>query len=406
MSKETLAKTIQQHANQCVKCGLCLPHCPTYAITENECESPRGRIALLDALAKQQIPLSAKTDLYLDHCLTCRACEAVCPAKVSYGELIDQGREFLLAQNKQKKPLPLSLDFFLKHPYLWRLFARLVPLYQKTGLQAVIRKSGLLKMFGLQRAEALLPASIKYYPWRTFYAAQTTQRGQVALFTGCVNQMIDAITIKAAITLLTACGYDVHIPAQQQCCGALHRHAGAQQQAQIFAKKNIATFNKFNINSIVTITTGCAATLQDYTLKLPIVDINQFLLSIVWPKHLILKPLAKRVAVHIPCTLRNVLKQPHTPNQLLTYIPDLEIISLSAQPSCCGAAGAYMLQHTDMADDLLAKTLQQIIPLNPDYLATANIGCALHLQRGLAQNRLKTRVLHPIVLLAEQLDTL
>jgi len=408
MQTDILKNSIQLHASQCVKCGLCLPHCPTYVITENECESPRGRIALLDALSKQQIPLSDKTRLYLDHCLTCRACEAVCPAKVSYGELIDEGRE-LIAQttvNQQTTHLPKILNFALKYTSSWRLLAYLLRFYQHSGLQYLMRKSGLLKIMGLQRAEALLSAPVSTAQWLPFNSAYKTSTRQVALFTGCINQLVDRATLTAAIKVLTACGINVHIPAAQQCCGALHQHAGLNKQAQSFADLNVKVFNQLPITEIITITTGCAAVLQEYQqaeFAKRIIDINQFLITMPWPEQVKLKPLKKRVLVHTPCTLRNVLKQPYAPLQLLQKIPDVEIIPLATNTLCCGAAGQYMLQHPAMADELLNQTLQQIVPLNPDYVVTANIGCALHLQKGLAEKRLKTSVLHPITLIAKQL---
>ncbi len=415
MQSNSLEKSIQQQASQCVKCGLCLPYCPTYALTENECESPRGRIALLDALAKKQIPLSEKTQLYLDHCLTCRACEAVCPAKVSYGELIDKGRQLILEQSASPKKitLPKSLAIALKHPWLWQTLARLLAFYQRSGLQYLTRKSGLLKALRLARVEALLPISIIHSGWRPYYKATAPERGQVALFTGCINQLVDRTTIKAAIKLLTACGYNVYIPTTQQCCGALHQHAGAIKQAQALAQANIAIFNQLKIEKIITITTGCSVVLQEYAhlvnsptsanFNQKIIDINQFLITIAWPQNLTLSPLAKKIIVHTPCTLRNVLKQAAAPLQLLQKIPAAEIIPLAANNYCCGAAGQYMLQHPAMSDNLLAQTLDLIIPLNPDYLATTNIGCNLHLQKGLTEKHCKTRVLHPIVLLAQQL---
>ncbi len=402
MASTPLEESIQTHAGQCVKCGLCLPHCPTYAVTENECESPRGRIALLDALAKKQISLTDKTRLYLDHCLTCRACEIVCPAQVSYGELIDQGRQLITEQT----PLPLAkiLTAITKHRWLRRLLANLLFIYQRSGLQYLLRKSGLLKALGLQRAEALLPFTIARNGWRPSYPAQSNEQGHVTLFTGCISSIVDRSTLKAAIKVLTACGYNVHIPATQQCCGALHQHAGFNKQALAFAEQNVTAFKPFSINPIITLATGCSAMLQEYkAFTQKIIDINQFLAHITWPEDLKLQPLPKQAVIHTPCTLRNVLKQPEAPLQLLHKIPALEITTLPDNTYCCGAAGQNVLQHPTMADALLEQIVKQIIPLNPDYLITTNIGCALHIQKGLTENHCKTRVLHPIVLIAQQL---
>lgn len=401
-----LKEKIQQEAAQCVKCGLCLPYCPTYTQTQNECESPRGRIALADGYASNQIPLSKKAQLYLDHCLTCRACEAVCPANVAYGSLIDHTRALQKITQATTIKLPKSLSILLFHPFLQRIFRYFLHFYQKSGLQVFAKKSGLLTLLKLTRANALLPDISSPVRLQDYYSAEGQEQGRVALFTGCANQLFDQETIISAIKVLTACGYGVYVPRQQLCCGALHQHAGDTHHAQKLRETNYQAFQLHNIQAIITLATGCGATLQEYPhheFADKIIDITVFLTQITWPATLHLKPLSARVAIHTPCTLRNVIKQPMAPIQLLKKIPEIELCPPSAQKDCCGAAGLYMLEYPDMADALVEKTLAIFIEQKPDFIVTTNIGCSLHMARTLREKQSITSIVHPITLLAKQL---
>jgi len=415
---EQLKNTVHQEASQCVKCGLCLPHCPTYVVTQNECESPRGRIALLDGIATNQLPLTEKAQLYLDHCLTCRACEVVCPAEVKYGNLIDHGREMLVTINNietkqsirrgarraptlRRAPLAPTLDLAIQHPWLFRFTRTLLKIYQQSGLQFLARKSGFLKILKLSQTEALLPTLQNNITWQSYYPPKNQEQGRVALFIGCISNFVDQETIAAAIKLLTACGYGVHVPPAQRCCGALYLHAGHANKATALAQTNQTAFALPGINTIITVASGCGAVLKEYPLN--VIDISQFLQQVAQPTQLTFAPLKKRVAIHTPCTLRNVLQQQDAPHHLLQLIPEIEQTTLNTNSHCCGAAGMHMLQHNAMANTLLQPILSQLDNVQPDYLVTSNIGCALHLQRALLEKPYKTRVLHPITLLAQQL---
>lgn len=404
MNLTELKPVIQQEANQCVKCGLCLPYCPTYALTQNECESPRGRIALMDGLAKGQLPLTAKAQLYLDHCLTCRACEPVCPAQVQYGQLIDHGREMLVQLNEEQGrsvKLPRAIELAIQYPILLRWLRPLLRFYQRTGLQFILRKLRVLKILKLARVDALLPALAESVRWQTYYPAKTKEQGRVALFTGCVSGFVDQPTLAAAIKVLTYCGYSVYVPREQRCCGAIHLHAGFADEAAKLAETNRAIFKQLDINTIITVASGCAAVLKEY--PLPIFDVSQFLDQITWPTQLQLKPLSQRVVVHTPCTLRNVLKQAEAPIKLLQKIPGLEL-KLLQNTHCCGAAGLYMLQHAAMSDQLLLSILSELTLHEADWLLTSNIGCHLHIAKAIHEKGYKTRVVHPVVLFAQQLN--
>lgn len=421
MNDLELIQKIQQQASQCVKCGLCLPHCPTYNLTANECESPRGRIALIEGLSKNQLKPSHKLNTYLDHCLNCQACEAVCPANVPYGNLIDNARAYLSSSNNATR-IPFFLDLITRYPNLARFANYLFRAYQVTGIQNFAKKTGLLKTLGLSHAENLLPPIIKPIHWKNYYPAINKQQGNVALFIGCISNITDQITLKAAIKLLTYCGFGVYLPSKQTCCGALHQHAGKLKQAAKFIKQNQIAFAKNKIDAIISPATGCTVMLQQHQFTARTVDINQFLTEISWPETIKIRPLQKTVVIHTPCTLRNILKAEAAPLHLLKKIPQLQIKMLSTQ-FCCGAAGLHMLNYPEIADNLVKNIISEIKQINAlnippenhstkkdtannkiDYLITSNIGCALHISKNLKNLGICIKTAHPICLLAEQIE--
>ena len=235
-------------ADRCVKCGLCLPQCPTYALTANENESPRGRIALIQGWLTGELSPTGTLTQHLDQCLLCRRCERVCPSMVPYGEIMDQSKVLLTEKTKPR----FSLQAFITNRSLKLLlnknfsaaFISTLRFLQKTGMVALTRKTGLLKIFGLQRLTSYLPKLDKPVKTKNFYPATNTIKGNISLFTGCLSKQLDPATVNASIKLLNRLGYGVYVPEQQVCCGALHLHEGKKQQAVTFANININTFNQ------------------------------------------------------------------------------------------------------------------------------------------------------------------
>ena len=336
-------------------CGMCLPHCPTYQISRDEGESPRGRIALIQGLANGRLALNPHLESHLDHCLGCRACEAVCPSGVTYGEIIDGGRAVVHEQRKTA-PAPRLLYSLVPRPRRLRLLGRILRLLQRSGLQRLARGLGMTRALGLARLDALLPPLAPLPAWQDYYPPAGQHRGEVALFLGCFADFADRPTLNAAVEILTRVGYGVHIPSRQTCCGALHLHQGDRHIARHLAECNDAAFNGLQVDAIINTASGCGTTLTEYprndfpALKAPVRDISAFLAELPWPAELGAAPLAKRVAVHDPCSLSNVLHQAKAPYQLLARIPELEIVALPDK--CCGAAGSYMLTQAEMADRL------------------------------------------------------
>ena len=402
-------------ADRCVKCGLCLPQCPTYELTANENESPRGRIALIQGWLTGQLSPSHTLTQHLDQCLLCRRCERVCPSMVSYGEIIDQSKALLVEKTKTRFSLQTfisnsSLKLLLNKKISMSLFF-VLRLLQKTGVIILTKKSGLLKMLGLQRLISYLPELERPIKTKNFYPANKDQlsRGNVALFTGCLSKQLEPKTIKASIILLNRLGYGVYVPEQQVCCGALHLHDGNKKQASKFAKININTFNQQeNVTAVISLVNGCTSQLREYSqLKTSesfnpkIKDIIEFLAEINWPESIQLKPLEKTVALQVPCSLQNILRAEDKLLTLIKRIPDL--VPETIFNRCCGAAGSYFLRHPKLSDPLKKQAISQLCQSSPDVIISSNLGCALQLKAGLSQTKNAPQVIHPVVLLEQQL---
>ncbi len=392
-------------ADICVKCGLCLPHCPTYTQTQNENESPRGRIALIQAWAGRHLDTSKKLIEHIDNCLLCRSCERVCPAVVPYGRLINNFRE----QIREERDATLSVSL-LKTVSHNKTAARLAQsglrLYQTTRLQKMARSLNLPGLLRLDKIDRLLPDYHEPTALAPHYPATTEVRGNVGLFIGCMGALLDHQTVNAAIKVLTAAGFNVSVPERQGCCGALALHDGDKATYDRLAATNCSAFADNNLDAIVTIASGCGSEMQAYQqaeFAEKVMDISQFLIKSGGNLSEQLLPLTASVCLHTPCSLKNVMREEQGALKLLQQIPAMKISPLPATVQCCGSAGSYMLDHPQMADALLDELLTAALTPPPEYLLSSNIGCALHISAGFRKRGITLEVLHPITLIARQL---
>jgi glycolate oxidase iron-sulfur subunit len=300
--------------DRCVKCGLCLPHCPTFTLSGIEADSPRGRISLMQAMDSPDVNWSPGLFRYLDRCLECRACEAMCPSKVPFAQLMDTARTRMEAQRQRSllgRWLRAAGLAMLTSPARLKLLGLGLGLYRRLGLQRLIsRLPGLPQ--SLRRLNRLLPAGHSAAAVPLLNAAET--RGTVDLFRGCIASLVDPHTLAAAQRLLQQLGYRVNVPARQACCGALHQHNGEPHAATRLAQHNRVAFGDSN-NPILVTASGCAAQLLDYGTLYGETGVSQRAGDIL---HFLLAhertalqfaSLAQTVAVHIPCSHRNVLGQ-------------------------------------------------------------------------------------------------
>lgn len=388
-------------ANQCVACGLCLPHCPTYRKTLSEADSPRGRIFMMRSVLEGQVPLSDGFAGHIDLCLSCRRCEFVCPSRVEYGKLVEGMRAHLA----QRHPLPTGqkrlrdrMLALATSPKQLKLSGTLLRLWQRLGLGSLAK--GLLERFGLARLEATLP-KLKA-DWNVVRSTPG-KRKEVGLFLGCVARFADSETLKATAFVLEQLGYGVRVPEEQTCCGALHRHAGEPGQATDLAQRNREAFA--GLDTVIVAATGCAPALKEALAPTGIAvrEATEFLAQAEGWENATVAPVSGKIAVHEPCSQVNVLKDSASPYALLKRIPGAEVVSLPGNDQCCGGAGAYFLLQPQMANALLDDKIQAIKDLKPRFIATANVGCALHMGCGVKDSGLETELLHPVTLVARQM---
>jgi glycolate oxidase iron-sulfur subunit len=380
-------------ADQCVQCGLCLPVCPTYALDGNEAESPRGRIAIAAALARDQVSPTPELREPLDHCLGCLNCQQVCPAGVQYESLLVATRA-LLGPSPQR---PKGLLGLIKQPNLNRWLERLT---RWTGaghwLPAILRGQ---RFAPWRTALGLLRRGTSTRKISPFPEITPSSTKTIALFPGCTASVQDSEAEHAAEGLLRAAGYRVtRLPAF--CCGALDLHDGAITSADVAAERVRQAWTGTQADFLVTITPGCLSALRH---ALPDVRVEDpYHLLAEQAEKLDFRPLRLRVALHVPCTQSNVARSENALMKLLQRIPQLEVSRLPTPPYCCGAAGSHVLQFPERAGRLRNDMLSHINTLDVQRVLSSNIGCRLHLATGLAEQASALPTMHPLTLLAQQ----
>jgi glycolate oxidase iron-sulfur subunit len=404
----------------CIHCGLCLEACPTYVITGNENDGPRGRLYLMRAVAEGRLEnTSPAFRTHIDRCLGCRACEQVCPAGVEYGQLLEHSREELLRAQPKNDFTDKALRFALRHLWLsparLRLFFAGARVFRDLGLARLLLKSRLARFFSPRAdfALALLESSRPIFPTRTkvMSAGQSEhQPAGVLLFTGCVGEGLFARVNRATERVLRANGFKVGAPKEQVCCGALHAHAGDLEGARELAKRNIAAFNSGS--PIITNAGGCGAMLATYghllendkTVAEAAADFSKRVrdvsrqLETCEPRSVTTANSENRVTYDTSCHLLYGQHAGDASQQMLRCAVGPNFVPLEGTERCCGAAGIYNLLQPELSGRVLQEKLDHVRETGATILATGNPGCQMQIGAGAQLAGLKLQVCHPIEL--------
>lgn len=413
----------------CMRCGFCLPACPTYFETNfDEAQSPRGRIAIMKAVHDGILAPDDEVEKSLNLCLGCRACEPVCPAGVNYGHLLEEARDIFNDFNEHsvsvKTVRKTVFDGLFPNHNRMVDAVSLLRIYQKSGLQKAVRKIGFMNLFpeNLRQMEKVLPTvpTRKQMKKRatTYRAYEAEPKATVAFFSGCLMDTMFMETNDSTIRLLQQAGCTIVVPEGQNCCGALHGHSGEKNKAKELAKRNIEAFEQAGADYIITNAGGCGAFLIDYdhllqdddafreraqafTAKLK--DISQILVELDFHKRFRLQLPKQIVTYQDSCHLRNVMKTFDAPRMLLQAIDGVDFQEMTEADRCCGSAGIYNIVEADMSMQILDNKMEYVQQTNAQTIVTANPGCLLQMKLGIEREGLtaQMRAVHIVDLLAE-----
>lgn len=409
--------------DSCVHCGFCLSTCPSYRVIGKEMDSPRGRIYLMDAINKGEISLNTAVVQHFDSCLGCLACVTTCPSGVQYDKLLAATRPQIERNYPRSFPdrLLRQLIFFL-FPYPNRLRVLLVPLlvYQKLGVQKLVRSTGLLKRLfpRLAAMESILP-KLPLSAFRdtlpTIIPAQGEKRYRVGMILGCVQRLFFSPVNEATVRVLTANGCEVVIPKTQGCCAALPEHQGQREQAKALARQMIDSFAGTDVDAVIINAAGCGHTLKEYGHILEddaeyrgkakefagkVKDVQEFLATAGLTTELSSladKPLT--LVYQDACHLLHGQKISVQPRQLLRQIPGVQLREPIDAALCCGSAGVYNMLQPEVAEELGQQKVQNLLNTGADLIASSNPGCTMQINKHLGLQNKKIPIMHPMELL-------
>ena len=405
-------KDIIAATDKCVMCGLCLPHCPTYSITKNEAESPRGRIALVRALHEDKLSPGPALVTHLDQCLACMNCMAVCPTKVDYAKILDAGRDVTNQQHTFPYRLGRSLLLVILSKTGIRKFIKgMLRVYHALRIDRLMKKVA-TRFPHLLRAITLIPRPSRIHPAVQSVPAHLPKK-RVALVESCASDIFSDATLPAAEAVLQALQFETVRFPQTHCCGALHQHNGDPRTARKLIQKFCDIFKNQNVDALVSLATGCAAQINRYPelLNDPLSvelanrhkDICSFTVEQLERQDLDFQPLPQKVFIHNPCTQKQISSDVHVVEKLLNVIPEIQLENFQDNSACCGAGGLNVLFQTKHADCLSKNMITEVVNSDAAYLVTSNIGCAMHFQAQLSKINVPVVVCHPIQLFAKQL---
>ena len=406
----------------CVHCGFCLPTCPTYVLWNEEMDSPRGRIVLMNAGLQEGSELTGTMVGHFDNCLGCMACVTACPSGVRYDLLIEDTRqqvERLHPRTPRERLLRRALFATFPHPGRLRATVPLLVAYRRSGLAAGLQRSRLLDRFPTLRSlselapPVTLRDAVRRLPART--RAGGERRGTVGFLQGCVQRAYFGDVNAATVAVLSAEGFEVHTPRAPRCCGALGLHAGQEEDSLPLAKATIEAFEGYD--HVVVNAAGCGSAIKDYghllrddpewsaraeALAAKARDVHELLASVA--------PRAPRgrvemkVAYHDACHLAHAQGVRSQPRQLLRTIPGIELVEPKEWELCCGSAGIYNLTRPGPAAELGARKAEHLLATGAEAIAAANPGCTLQIAAHLRRKGEALPLLHPMQLLAQSIE--
>jgi glycolate oxidase iron-sulfur subunit len=395
----------------CVHCGFCLPTCPSYAVFEEEMDSPRGRIVLMRIGHDEASEISPEMTTHFDRCLGCMACVTACPSGVQYDRLIEQTRPQLERhgdRTRGERAYRRMIFALFTHPGRLRVMAPMLALQGRLGInRRLSERITRPKLRALLRLtpEVKLRTALRRLPEVT--PAQGTRRGRIALMQGCVQRVFFGDVNAATVRVLAAEGWEVHAPREPRCCGSLMMHAGVEPEAQELARKTIAAYEGFDFVAVNV--SGCGSGMKEYGHLLSedpdwkeraeafvakVRDVHELLAEHEpqAPRH----PLAMKVAYHDACHLAHAQQVRSQPRELLSAIPGLELVEPADWEICCGSAGIYNLVQPEAAEKLGERKAANLAATGADAIAAANPGCSIqiaaHMERAIP-------IHHPMTLL-------
>ncbi|WP_209849532.1 (Fe-S)-binding protein [Paenibacillus sediminis] len=442
---ERLKLTIDEdQLTNCMRCGFCQNACPTFIETGLEAASPRGRIALMKAVVDGLMYPDQSFQDQMDLCLGCRACEPACPSDVKYGQLIEQTREAIAHERSYSLPVRMARKTFLKgifpHQGRMRMVGKTLRFYQRSGLQRVVRASGVMKLLPehLQELEAVMPETSgdglveRWKSLRLPARSEVTKSGEsifivppigekvarVGMFRGCIMDVMFIETNVNTVRLLRQAGFEVVIPESQACCGALHAHAGEMAEARTLAELNLHAFADADVDYVASNAGGCGAMLKEYDHLMQddaahrelaiqfsnqVKDVSELLSTIGRPLTMQEEIAPKTVTYQDSCHLRNVMRIQGQPRELMRALPGVELCELQGADTCCGSAGIYNMTQPEMSKNVLDRKMEHVKKTDAKYVVTSNPGCLLQMKWGIHRSGLNNEMeaVHLVDLLAE-----
>lgn len=405
----------------CMHCGLCLPTCPTFSITGNERSSPRGRIRLIKAVAEGKLDITPGFVDEMNFCLDCQACETACPAGVKYGSLVESARDQIRRAGRERPVAAFLKKVLLRgvlaRPAMLRFVARLLRMYQRSGLEWFLERSGLLRVIApkLSSLQKLAPR-----PDAVPFSGTVPEvirpvgpvRYRVGFLSGCIMDVAFAGINDDTVKVLLHHGCEVVVPSGQRCCGSLQAHNGDFESARQLARTNIDAFRTHRLDAIVMNSAGCGAMMKEYghylkddpmyaahaaDLSAKVQDITEFLFTIgLRPPE---REFPHTVTYHDACHLAHSQKVTMQPRALLRSVPGLQFRELPEASWCCGSAGIYNVVHHDASVKLLDRKMRNVEIVDADFLVANNPGCLLQIEFGRTRTGARTEVLHFATLL-------